>query len=61
MGLQPESNLKVASGNSAFCLILLLLQDIFYIMSICAGNFQISISLTAAKSKEGAAEKKCSP
>lgn len=51
MCLQPESHLKVASGNSAFFLILFPLQEIFYFISICAVNFQISRSLTAA-SKE---------
>lgn len=56
---QQESHLKVASGNSAFFLILFLLQEIFYIIPICAGNFQISVSLTAAKSREEAAENTC--
>lgn len=47
------------NSNSAFFLILFPSQDIFYVIPICAGNFQISISLTAAKSREGIAEKKC--
>lgn len=56
MCLQPESHLKVASGNLACFLILFPLQEIFYIIPICAGNFQISITLTAAKSTEETAE-----
>lgn len=56
MCLQPESHLKVASGNSAFFLMLFPLQEIFYFIFICAVNFQISRSLTAAKSSKEAAE-----
>lgn len=58
MCLQPVSHLKIASGNSAFLLIFFPSQDIFYVIPICAGNFQISISLTATKPREEIAEKK---
>lgn len=59
MCLQLVSHLKIASGNSAFFLILFPSQDIFYVIPICAENFQISISLTTGKSREEIAEKKC--
>lgn len=55
MCLQP-SQLKVASGNSALFFNLFLLRGIFYITPLCAGHFQISVSLTAATSREEAAE-----
>lgn len=55
MCLQP-SQLRVAPGNSALFFALFLFQGIFYITPLCAGNFQISVSLTAAISREEAAD-----